>query len=146
MSNSTISLKSSIRTCNVSSGAGEKLQSDRYLNKDQLVCPKWHGFDTYGRPSHKDGFNATTAGCSDPTERIKMENNSRPNYMEHVSLNPDGIRGVCAYQKKRGSTCAQTESYVRSGDIGIQTSSHIRKECNACKPKCTEPYSRYRRY
>lgn len=88
----SISLESSIRTCKVDSGWASKIESDRFLNPDNMVCPMWNGLDTAGRRACPDSFMTKRAGCNSAEDRVMVENNvTRPQYMEYLNLNAAGI-------------------------------------------------------
>ena len=91
---SGISLESAIRTCKVDTGWASRVRSDRFLNSNNLVCPIWNGVDTSGRPVCPDSFMTKRAGCNSAEDRVLVENNvSRPQYMEYINLNANGIQG-----------------------------------------------------
>lgn len=58
-----------------------------------MVCPPWNGVDTSGRPVCPDSFWTKTPGCNSADDRVVVENNLRPQYMEYVNLDAQGIRG-----------------------------------------------------
>jgi hypothetical protein len=91
MSAGSISLESAIRTCKVDTGWANKIESDRFLNKDNLVCPPWNGFDTTGRKISPDSFYTKSAGCNSASDRVYVENALRPQYMEYINLSANGI-------------------------------------------------------
>jgi hypothetical protein len=95
-----ISLESSIRTCKVDTSWANKLESDRFLNPNMMVCPTWNGHDTAGRPVCFDSFMTKRAGCHSAADRITVENAQRPQYIEYVNLDAGGIRGHCDQRKQ----------------------------------------------
>lgn len=97
---STISLEKAIRTCKVSQDWANRYQSDRFLgqNPEIMTCPVWTadgdtGYDNYGRQVSKFSYNNRTAGCNDPEDQMNNENDLRPQYMEFVTLDAQGISG-----------------------------------------------------
>jgi hypothetical protein len=59
-----------------------------------MVCPTWNGRDSAGRPVAADSFMTKRAGCNSATDLVVVENNvSRPQYMEYINLNAQGIAG-----------------------------------------------------
>lgn len=88
-----ISLESSIRTCKVDTAWATKLESDRFLNPNLMVCPPWNNVDTSGRPVCIDSYRTKTAGCNSAGDRVSVENSLRPQYIEYVNLDASGIRG-----------------------------------------------------
>lgn len=49
MSAGPVSLTSSINICRVGSGEAPRINSDRFLNPNNMVCPVWDGQDLTGR-------------------------------------------------------------------------------------------------
>lgn len=90
---SNISLQGSIRGCRVDSGWASRIQSDRFENPGLMSCPVWNGSDTYGRQVCPDSFNTKNAGCNSPADRIYVENVLRPQYIEYITLDAQGITG-----------------------------------------------------
>lgn len=89
---SSFSLSASINTCKVNTGFADKIQSDRYENPDNLLCPLWNNTDNYGRFVSPDSFMTKTAGCNSADDRVRVENFLRPQYMEFVALDANGFR------------------------------------------------------
>jgi len=88
-----ISLEGSIRTCKVDTAWANKIQSDRFLNPNLMVCPVWNGTDNAGRRVCADSFFTKRAGCNSADDRVTVENHLRPQYIEYVNLDANGIRG-----------------------------------------------------
>lgn len=88
-----VSLEASLRTCKVDTGWATRVESDRYLNPNLMVCPFWTGRDSAGRQVCPDSFMTKTAGCNSAQDRVVVENNQRPQYMEYINLNASGVRG-----------------------------------------------------
>jgi len=89
-----MSLESAIRTCKVETGWANKVESDRFLNPNLMMCPVWNGMDLTGRMVCPDSFYTKRAGCNSAEDRVVVENNvSRPQYMEYINLNANGIQG-----------------------------------------------------
>lgn len=88
---SNLSLQKSIRTCNVPTGWAANIQSDRFLNPSQMVCIPWKGTNSKGQSVCPDSFYTKTAGCNSAEDRVIVENNQRPQYIEYVTLNANGI-------------------------------------------------------
>src|SRR5574338_434008 len=91
---STISLEKNVRTCKVDTGWANKLESDRFLNSNTMLCPPWNGYDTSGRPVSWDSYYTKTPGCNSAGDRVIVENDLRPQYIEYVNLDASGIRGT----------------------------------------------------
>lgn len=90
---SNLSLQASVRTCEVNTGWADRIQSDRFLNPDNMVCIPWGGFNSTGQSVCPDSFYTKTAGCNSALDRVAVENNLRPQYAEYITLNANGIDG-----------------------------------------------------
>jgi hypothetical protein len=88
----SISLLGSINVCKVNTGWADKIQSDRYENPSNLLCPLWNGQDNFGRFVHPDSFVTKNAGCNSADDRVAVENFLRPQYMEYVALDAAGFQ------------------------------------------------------
>ena len=123
----SISLEASLRTCKVDTGWANKVESDRFLNPNHMVCPIWQGRDNAGRQVCPDSFVTKTAGCNSPEDRVIVENNvSRPQYMEYINLNANGVQGniygnTMGYQQTgvRDQMLDNTDNLT--GQFGLQT-------------------------
>jgi hypothetical protein len=94
MSAGSVSLESALRTCKVDTAWATRIESDRFLNPNNMVCPVWNGMDTAGRNVCKESFYTKRAGCNSATDRVATENDiSRPKYMEYITLSTNGIAG-----------------------------------------------------
>lgn len=106
----SVSLESAIRTCKVDTAWANKVESDRFLNPNNMVCPIWNGVDTAGREVCPDSFWTKNAGCNSASDRVVVENNvSRPQYMEYITLSANGIQGNIY-----GNTMGYTNSKIRT--------------------------------
>jgi len=113
MSAGSISLQSALRTCKVDTAYAIKIESDRFLNPNNMVCPIWNGMDTSGREVCPDSFMTKRAGCNSASDRVVVENNvSRPQYMEYINLSAGGISGNIY-----GNTMPYNNSGMRSKDL-----------------------------
>ena len=83
---SSLSLMKSIATCRVDTAQTNRIQSDRFLNPNSMVCVNWNGMDSVGRTICRDSWNTKAAGCNSATDRVSIENDLRPNYIEYVNL------------------------------------------------------------
>lgn len=108
----SVSLEAAIRTCKVDTAYANKVESDRFLNPDNMVCPIWNGMDTAGRQVCPDSFWTKRAGCNSAEDRVVVENNQRPQYMEYITLSAQGINGSIY-----GNTMPYQESKARTGDL-----------------------------
>jgi len=135
-----ISLEGSIRTCKVDTAWADKLGSDRFLNPNNMMCPAWNGVDTAGRMVCKDSYYTKQAGCNSAMDRVSVENNLRPQYMEYINLDASGIHGSCNGSVKANpdSTCGRNaikNAHNYTGQFGYVTGfqQNIIPNCLACK-------------
>lgn len=90
----SVAMESALRTCKVDTAWANKVESDRFLNPANMMCPLWNFIDTAGRPACPDSFMTKSAGCNSAEDRVVVENAvSRPQYMEFINLNANGIDG-----------------------------------------------------
>jgi hypothetical protein len=87
-----ISLQGSLRNCQVDTGWAERLRSDRFENPNEMICPVWNGRDLMGRPASPDSFQTKVEGCNTPLDRVAVENELRPHYMEETTVDAQGFR------------------------------------------------------
>lgn len=88
-----ISLEGSINTCKVNTGWANKLESDRFLNSQLMICPPWGGTDLVGRRVCPDSFWTKSPGCNSALDRVSVENFLRPEYSSYVTLDMEGLDG-----------------------------------------------------
>ena len=109
----SISLEGALRTCKVDTAWANKVESDRFLNPNNMVCPVWNGVDITGREVCPDSWWTKRAGCNSASDRVVVENNvSRPQYMEYITLSAGGIQGNIY-----GNTTGQANSQLRTKDL-----------------------------
>ncbi len=118
---SNISLLGSVRTCQVDTSYANKLQSDRFLNPNEMSCPTWAGTDSTGRRVCADSYVTKSAGCNSSEDRVVVENGQRPQYMEYINLSANGIDGAM-YSEDGGSVemYGNTMPYAESGYMNNQ--------------------------
>ena len=80
-----VNLESALRTCKVDTAYQQRIQSDRFFNPKNLVCPVWNGLDTAGRVVCADSFYTKREGCNSALDRVGVENVQRPQYMQYIS-------------------------------------------------------------
>jgi hypothetical protein len=138
-----ISLESSIRTCKVDTAYANKVQSDRFMNPSNMICPIWNGLDSTNRRVCADSFYTKSAGCNSAEDRVMVENNLRPQYMEYINLSANGIDGSiygAGTQDMYGNTMAwnnlgqknkdmQTQG-GRVGNFGFQLPMYVTSSCS----------------
>lgn len=134
MSAGSISLESAIRTCKVQTSNANKIESDRFLNPQNMVCPIWNGLDTQGREVCPDSYYTKGAGCNSAEDRIVVENNQRPQYMEYITLSANGIDGSIyensmIYSNEGLRTKAVQNAHKLSGSFGEQFGSSVVGSC-----------------
>lgn len=135
-----ISLEGSIRTCKVDTAFANKLQSDRFMNPSNMLCPVWNGVDTTGRSVCPDSYWTKQGGCNSALDRVQVENDLRPQYMEYITLDAAGIRGgqQCPKNKVNADAkCARgklNNVHLQTGQFGYQTgfSQNIYPNCLSC--------------
>lgn len=118
-----LSLQASIRTCNIDPAYASRVQSDRFLNPGNMVCPIWNGYDNVGRSACAASFNTKNAGCNSAEDRVFVENYQRPQYVEYVNLNRGGING-----EFYGPTPPSAINNV-AGNYGLQFASNTSPNC-----------------
>lgn len=110
-----ISLQGSIRDCQVDTGWAERLRSDRFENPNQMICPVWSGRDLLGRPACSDSFYTKLEGCNTPLDRVAVENELRPHYMETITEDAYGFRADLYTPPPRvGTTITPTSTVMAS--------------------------------
>jgi len=137
----SLSLMKSIATCRVDTGNSSRVQSDRFLNSNNLVCPNWNGTDTVGRNVCKDSWNTKSAGCNLSSERVDVENNLRPQYFEYINLNSSGVNADF-YGKHTPSSVTETANakrfqqniYKTVGNFGADMKANVRGSCASNNP------------
>ena len=130
----SISLESSIRTCKVDTAYANKVESDRFLNPSNMVCPIWNGVDTSGRTVCPDSFWTKRAGCNSAEDRVVVENNQRPQYMEYINLTASGIDGTMYGNNMPWTEAGKTNQILRdtnkiTGNFGSQFGANVYPAC-----------------
>ena len=127
----SVSLESALRTCKVDTAWASRIESDRFFNPNNMVCPIWNGMDTAGRVVCQDSFKTKRAGCNSATDRVEVENNvSRPQYMEYITLSANGIAGNIYGSKDMADRQSDlAEANAVSGNFGLQFGSNIQTFC-----------------
>jgi hypothetical protein len=134
-----ISLEGSIRTCKVDTAWANRIESDRFFNPNNMVCPPWTQHDNAGRAVSWNSFNTKTAGCNSADDRLSVENTLRPQYIEYVNLNADGIRGgECLPNQtvNADALCQQntlSQAHNVTGQYGLGWRHNIQASCTSCQ-------------
>jgi hypothetical protein len=128
----SFSLQSAVRSCDVNTGWATRIQSDRFLNPDNMVCIPWNHMNSKGQEVCPDSFMTKTAGCNSATDRVLVENFQRPQYMPYITLDASGIEGDIY----GGNVSAHISSVDRqnmldgknkiTGNFGLQFGSEVR--------------------
>jgi len=104
-----MSLTGAVQTCSVNTGWANKLWSDRYENPDNTLCPVWNGLDTFGRIVAFDSFYTKAPGCQSAEDRVVVENQQRPRYIDFVTLDAQGYQNPAVFS----GVVPSTESYKK---------------------------------
>lgn len=126
-----ISLQGSIRGCRVDSGWASRIQSDRFENPQLMSCPVWNGSDIYGRQVCPDSFNTKNAGCNSSADRIYVENVLRPQYIEYITLDAQGITGNMFEEDSEQRSTDLKNMWKVTGSTGVGLGSKIASTCGA---------------
>ena len=121
---SNLSLTASVRTCQVNTGEVNRIQSDRFLNPNSMVCVAWDGVDLVGRSVCPDSWFTKTAGCDSAEDRVLVENELRPDYFSFIGYDASGLQGHIY-----GNVDARNESTQR--DKWIQGRNNITGHFNS---------------
>ena len=133
---SSLSLEAAIRTCKVDTAWADRIQTDRFFNPNLMVCPVWNGLDSAGRRVSPDSFVTKTAGCNSAEDRVLVENDQRPQYMEYINLSAQGfssdIYANTMPWENLGNSKADEQSVRNSpgyGNFGLQMDSNTQSNC-----------------
>lgn len=133
---SSLSLEAAIRTCKVDTAWADKIQTDRFFNPNLMVCPVWNGLDSAGRQVSPDSFYTKTAGCNNAEDRVLVENDLRPQYMEYINLSAQGfdsnIYANTMPWENIGNSTEDLDAVRNSpgyGNYGLQMSSNTLSNC-----------------
>ena len=139
MAAGSVSLESALRTCKVDTAWASRIESDRFLNPNNMVCPVWNGMDSSGRHVCKDSYYTKRAGCNSASDRISVENDiSRPQYMEYITLSANGIAGNIYGQTDQYQESVERRNELANlnnitGNFGSQYGSNIKSNCGFSK-------------
>ena len=106
------SLKKSLKVCRINAGEANRLESDRFQNSDNLLCPVWNGHDQNGRIVIPDSNNTKLRGCNLPLDRVVIENNLRSSYSLAPGLDTYGISAPFSDQKPMKKICDMTDDEI----------------------------------
>lgn len=130
-----ISLLKSVRSCIVSTGDANRMQSARFQDPSLMVCPMWIGQDQTGRVVCKPSYYTKSAGCNSATDRVYVENSLRPRYSELITLDTTGIDGglyddSLVTQNTRDANKWNEGRYKLTGNYGLDFKSKVISSCN----------------
>ena len=117
-----VNLESALRTCKVDTAYQQRIQSDRFFNPKNLVCPVWNGLDTAGRVACTDSFYTKREGCNSALDRVGVENIQRPQYMQYIS---DSLGS--SYNKNSPTPEAPTSA------VGVESFNYNYEDTPTCK-------------
>ena len=129
MSAGSVSLTSSVRNCTFDAGWANKVQSDRFLNPMNAICPTWNGINLKGQQVCPDSFYTKSPGCNSALDRVIVENNvERPEYFSYIGLSAAGINGSMYGNE---DAHAKTLARQRFGDSRNKYTGNYGKDFNA---------------
>ena len=142
-----VNLESALRTCKVDTGYSARIQSDRFLNPRNLVCPVWNGLDTAGRLACANSFKTKREGCNSAEDRVGVENSvSRPQYMTYISMQTSAGTYNRNYKNPEGVSANVMEEYVDFGqDKQYEAGFNSNLSSNVSRPCGYEKYDAYSR-
>lgn len=132
---SSLSLDASIRTCKVSTGEANRIESDRFLNSANAICIPWNGQDNTGRVVCRDSYYTKRPGCNSALDLVSVESELRPDYSAYMNLNMPAIQGdfygnETAWENSGEANNWQKSRNLISGSFGNQFQSTNRKTCS----------------
>lgn len=123
----SFSLDASLRTCKVQTGEAQRIDSDRFLNPNNMICVPWNGLNNKGQTVCVDSWYTKSAGCNSAEDRVEVENWLRPMYSDYINLNVgQGLQGdiygnnKTAYEKAGDANKWQQDRYKLTGSFGNQ--------------------------
>ena len=130
----SISIDASIRTCKVETGEAQRIESDRFLNPNNMVCVPWNGYNSKGQSVCADSFYTKTPGCNSADDRVHVENDLRPNYAAYINLNMQGLQGDIYGNKLSNQEADSANKWQQSrhditGSFGNQFKSSNYQSC-----------------
>lgn len=132
-----MSLEKSVRTCDVNVGEANRIQSDRFLNPNNMVCIPWNGLNNKGQEVCPDSFYTKTPGCDSAEDRVSVENSLRPSYMSYVTLGAQGIDGSIYGNPAAQQDSRQRQAFLNSrnnitGNFGLQMGANVGQTSGSC--------------
>lgn len=131
---SSLSLDASIRTCKVETGEASRIESDRFLNPNNMVCIPWNNQNSKGQTVCADSFYTKRRGCNSALDRVSVESNLRPDYAAYVNLNMAGVEGSIygnqsAWDKSGSANSWEQDRNKITGNFGNQFQSTNYQTC-----------------
>ena len=139
------SLEKSIRTGTVPNDAGLKLQSLRWMEMSNRLCPARNPYDIAGRgPNCMDSLYSKREGCTSALDRVNVENSQRPHYSEFMRMDAGAISGVTPTnvkvniyetdpQKDRQYNEAQHKKAIQASFGTTNVGSHLQYQARIAK-------------
>lgn len=88
-----MSFNSTIRSCKVRTDDAIRVESDRFLNQNNMVCIPWEGKNLKGQKVCPDSFNTKAAGCNSALDRVSVEITHRPHFSSYYDQNMRDLEG-----------------------------------------------------
>jgi hypothetical protein len=133
----SFSLEAALRTCKVDTAWANRVQTDRMFNPNNMVCPVWNGMDNAGREVSPDSYYTKSAGCNSAEDRVLVENDQRPQYMEYVNLSAQGFQSDIYENTMPWENISNTTANSNAvktcpgyGNFGIQMSAQETAPCS----------------
>jgi hypothetical protein len=127
----SLSLQSSLNHCNkVDVAWANRMESDRFFNPANMVCPVWDGTDSVGREVYPDSARIKTYGCNQAIDIVTVENNvSRPAYFNYIDRLSQPFESNAATESQADvmqalSSKRHDQSYPGYGNYGYQMSNN----------------------
>ena len=127
----SIGLTASILNTKVITGNAERIITYRNQEPSAMMCPVWGGQDLAGRDVCPDSFYTKRGGCHSAMDRIKVENDQRPKYANHVTISAAGISGENAdygtniTREEAGSAALDRNSRRNQPHFGLSSAESI---------------------
>jgi hypothetical protein len=131
---SSLSLDASIRSCKVETGQASRIESDRFLNPNNMVCIPWNNQNSKGQTVCADSFYTKRRGCNSALDRVSVESALRPDYAAYINLNMAGLQGdiygnQMAWEKSGNANSFEASRKDISGSFGNQFQSTNYQSC-----------------
>ena len=127
----SLSLESAVRTCKVITGEANRIESDRFFNPENLVCPVWNGVDDLGRQACYDSYYTKSRGCNNAEDRILVENAVwRPQYVQYHNSKCGVGEESCQNVKLNRAHANEKAANGVYGNVVNNVGAHVQAGCN----------------